>query len=109
MALATSILFACGKSTPGGPTATASVSGVVRAATGAVIDGASVRIGSATGTTGADGRFELQNLPVGSATIITSAPRFDQRSESVSLNAGTNAHDVALTHHTIFTHQNVLA
>jgi pimeloyl-ACP methyl ester carboxylesterase len=110
MALATSILVAaCGKSGPGGPTATATVSGVVKAATGAVIEGASVKIGSATGTTGADGRFELQNLPVGSLTIITSAPRFDQRSESVSLNAGTNAHDVVLSHQTLFTHQNVVA
>jgi|GEM_PF-2301475 len=110
IALATSIVVAaCGKSDPGGPTTTATVSGVVRAASGVVIEGASVKIGSATGTTGADGRFELRNLPVGSATIITSAPRFDQRSESVSLNAGTNAHDVVLTLQTIFTHQNVLA
>ena len=110
MALATSLLVAaCGKSDPGSPTATATVSGVVRAPTGAVIEGASVKIGSATGTTGADGRFELQNLPLGSATVVTSAPRFEQRSESVSLNAGTNAHDVVLTHQTLFTHQSVVA
>jgi pimeloyl-ACP methyl ester carboxylesterase len=85
------------------------VSGVVKSAAGAAIEGASVGIGSATTSTGADGRFELQNLPVGSATIITSAPRFDPRSESVSLTEGTNAHDVVLTQKTIFTHQNVLA
>jgi pimeloyl-ACP methyl ester carboxylesterase len=110
LALATSMLSAaCGESDPGGPTATASVSGVVRTATGAVIDGASVTIGSATGTTDADGRFELQGLPTGSATIVTSAPRFDQRSESVSLDVGPNVHDVVLSHQTIFTHQNVLA
>ena len=110
MALATFILVAaCGKSDPGVPTATATVSGVVTAATGAAIEGASVKIGSVTGTTGADGRFELRNLPVGSRTIITSAPRFDQRSESVSLSAGTNAHDVVLSHQTIFIHQNALA
>src|ERR687891_21436 len=108
IALVTSIVAAaCGESDPGGPTATATVSGVVKAATGAVIEGATVRIGSASATTGADGRFELQDLPVGSATIITSAPRFEARSESVTLNAGTNAHDVVLTHQTIFTHQNV--
>jgi pimeloyl-ACP methyl ester carboxylesterase len=111
---ATSILVAaCGKGDPGSPTATetatATVSGVVTAATGAVIERASVKIGSATGTTGTDGRFELRDLPVGNRTIITSAPRFDQRSESVSLSAGTNAHDVVLSHQTIFTHQNALA
>jgi len=91
------------------PQPTAAVSGVVRAATGAVIEGASVSIGSATATTGADGRFELQNVRAGAATITASAPRFDPRSESVSLNAGANAHDVVLSHQTIFTHQNVLA
>ncbi|HEX8700480.1 MAG TPA: carboxypeptidase regulatory-like domain-containing protein, partial [Myxococcaceae bacterium] len=79
------------------PTATATVSGTVSAATAAVIEGASVSIGSATVTTGVDGRYVLQNLPVGSATIITSAPRFGQRVESVSLNKGPNTHDVVLT------------
>jgi hypothetical protein len=97
VALATSLVAACGESGPGGLTPTATVSGVVTAASGAVIQGASVKIGSATVTTGADGKFELQNLPVGSATITASAPGFDPRSESVSLNAGANAHDVVLT------------
>lgn len=110
MAFATSIsVAACGNGDPGGPTATATVSGVVRAATGAAIAGASVSIGSATATTGADGRFELPNVPVGSATVITSAPRFDQRSVSVSLNAGTNALDVVLTPQTLFTYQSAVA
>src|SRR5918999_4568740 len=98
IALVTSIgVAACGGSDPGGPAATATVSGVVKAATGAVIEGASVRIGSATATTGADGRFELQNLPVGSATIITSAPDFDSRTQNVSLTAGNNTLNVVLT------------
>jgi pimeloyl-ACP methyl ester carboxylesterase len=100
---------ACGKSDPARPTAAATVSGVVRAATGAVIQGASVKIDSATATTGADGRFELRNLPVGSATITASAPRFDQRSQSVSLNEGANVHEVVLEHQTLFTYQSVVA
>jgi pimeloyl-ACP methyl ester carboxylesterase len=109
-ALATGILVAaCGGSAPSGPAGTATVSGVVRAATGAVIEGASVKIGDATTTTGADGRFELEKLPVGNATIVTGAPRFDPRSESVSLTAGTNAHDVVLTPQTLFTYQNAVA
>jgi pimeloyl-ACP methyl ester carboxylesterase len=109
--VASIVVTACGEGNPGGPgpTVTATVSGVVNAATGAVIEGASVRIGSTTATTGEDGRFELRNLPVGSATISTSAPRFDLRSESVTLIAGANAHDVVLTPQTIFTHQNVRA
>ncbi|HEX8697562.1 MAG TPA: carboxypeptidase-like regulatory domain-containing protein [Myxococcaceae bacterium] len=91
------------------PTPKATLSGVVRAVTGAVIEGASVSIGSATATTGADGRYELQNLPVGSAMITTSAPGFDPRSESVSLNEGANVHDVVLGLQTLFTHQNAVA
>ena len=103
------LVAACGKSDPSAPTGAATVSGVVRTAAGAVIQGASVKIGNATATTGTDGRFELGNLPVGSATIITSAPRFDPRSESVSLAEGTNTHDVALTPRTLFTYQNAVA
>jgi pimeloyl-ACP methyl ester carboxylesterase len=109
-ALAASLVVgACGGSGPVEFTATATVSGVVQSATGAVIQGASVKIGSAAATTGADGRFELRNLPVGSVAISTSAPRFDPRSENVSLAAGTNAHDVVLTAQTLFTHHNVVA
>ncbi|MBA3890570.1 MAG: carboxypeptidase regulatory-like domain-containing protein, partial [Gemmatimonadaceae bacterium] len=112
IALVASIFAAaCGESDPVRPTATATatVSGVVKDATGAVIEGASVRIGSVTVTTGADGRFEFQNLPVGSATIITSAPSFDSRSESVSLVAGANVHEVVLEHQTLFTYGSVVA
>jgi hypothetical protein len=101
----------CDASDPGGqtPIATASVSGVVSASTGAVIEGAWVRIGSATSTTGVDGRFDLQNLAAGNATIIASAPGFDQRVESVSLNEGSNVHDIVLDDQTLFTYQNVVA
>jgi hypothetical protein len=88
---------------------TATLSGVVKAATGAVIAGASVSIGSATAATGADGRFGLESLPVGSVTMVTSAPGFDPRSESVSLNAGANAHDVVLGQQTLFTYQDAVA
>lgn len=103
------LVAACGQGEPSGPAVTATVSGVVSAATGAVIEGASVSVGSATATTGADGRFEIRDLPVGSATIATSAPRFDPRSESVSLAEGANAHDVVLTPQTLFTYRNAVA
>jgi hypothetical protein len=95
MAQVTSIVVvACGESDPVGPTATATVSGAVKAASGAAVDGASVRFGSVIAATGPDGRLELEHVPVGRATIITSAPRFDPLSESVSPMAGTNVHDV---------------
>ena len=97
------VVAACGEG------ATATVSGTVRTATGAAIAGASVKTESVTATTGADGRFELQNLPVGRVTISTSAPRFDPRSEGVGLVEGSNAHDVVLTDQTIYTYGNVRA
>ncbi|HST59340.1 MAG TPA: carboxypeptidase-like regulatory domain-containing protein, partial [Longimicrobium sp.] len=71
--------------------------------------GASVSIGSATSTTGADGRFELRNVRAGAATVTTSAPRFDPRVQSISLNEGANVHDVVLDPQTLFTHQNLVA
>lgn len=109
LALATSILVAaCRESDPASPTGAATVSGVVRAATGDIIEDAMVSIGNATARTGADGRFELQNLPVGSTTIVTSAPRFEERSVNVTLHAGTNVHDIVLLLQTMFTQQNVL-
>ena len=120
IAFATSLLVACGGETdpsgpnPGGSTTTV-VSGIVRTPAGAVIQGASVTIGTATATTGADGRFEIQNVPVGSVTITITAPGFDPRSESVSVTAGGNAHDVVLTPQapvgpqTLITHGNTVA
>ena len=90
------VLAACEGGSPGDPAPAATVAGVVRTATGTAVQGASVRVGTATTTTGADGRFEFQNVPVGSVTIIISAPGFDTRTESVSLVAGANAHDFVL-------------
>ena len=95
--VASLFLAACGGSSPSDPPPTATVSGVVTAATGAVVAGATVRVGSTSATTDADGRFELQNLTAGSATIFASAPGFALRSETVSLNAGANTHDFVLT------------
>ena len=88
---------------------TATVSGTVRTATGAAIAGALVESERGTATSDADGRFELQGLPVGRVTLSTSAPRFDPRSEDVGLSAGSNTYDVVLSDQTIFTHGNVRA
>lgn len=97
MALAASMLaVACGGSDSGEPTATATLSGVVTSTSGSAVDGARVKVGSVTATTGADGRFELGSLRVGSTTMNTSASGFVPRSESVTLVAGNNSQDVVL-------------
>jgi hypothetical protein len=96
--LATSIfLAACGYGDPARPTATATVAGVIRATSGAVIEGASVKIGSATATTDAGGQFLLVNVPAGGATVIVSAPEFDSRSQSVVLTEGNNTLEIILS------------
>jgi pimeloyl-ACP methyl ester carboxylesterase len=104
-------LAACGggEASPVGPPAFSTLSGFVKSASGAAIEGASVTIGSATATTGPDGRFELQNLPVGSATMTTSAPRFETQSQTLGLLAGQNTRDVVLATQTVFVHENVIA
>jgi N-acetylneuraminic acid mutarotase len=98
IAFATSFLVTSCGSDAGGPAATANLSGVVKAATNSAnIVGATVTIGGATATTGADGRFEIQNLPVGSVTMLTSAQGYDALTQSLVLTAGTNTRDVLLT------------
>src|SRR5688572_8585679 len=96
--IATTYTGACGGvSDPGGTAATsATLSGIVKSASGAVIQGATVRIGTVTATTGADGRFQLQNLPLGSANIVITAQGFDEWPENINLVAGTNARDFTL-------------
>ena len=93
--VASTLLAACGADA--GPAATASLSGIVKATSGAVIDGASVKVGSTTMTTGADGQFAVQDLSVGSALVTATAPDFDPRSQYVMLMAGSNTHDVVMS------------
>jgi len=90
------LLTACGSPGEPGPPLTANLSGVVTTASDAVLAGASVTVGSAVATTGADGRFELQNLPVGPAAVLVSAPDFNSTFVVVTLTEGTNTRDIAL-------------
>lgn len=110
LALATSLgTIACDGGEAGGATPTATISGVVRADGGAPIASATVKVGTATTTTGADGAFELEELPVGSATLTVTAPRFDPHSASIALTSGSNDHDVTLTTQTLYTYGNAVA
>jgi N-acetylneuraminic acid mutarotase len=99
--IASIVVASCGESDPAGasgtPSKTGSLSGVVRDETGGNVDGASVRFGSTTSTTGADGRFELKDLPVGRITLVTSAHGFLTRTDTFSIVEGSNVRDVVLT------------
>ena len=92
------LLSACGGS-PGEPTpvATATIAGIVSAAFGGpVIQGATVRIGTAVSVTGADGRFEIQNVPAGPVMISASATDFEPKAQAIVLVEGNNALDILL-------------
>lgn len=82
-----------------GPAATATLSGIVREGgrvTQTAIANATVRAGSISTTTGSDGRFALQNLPVGTVAIEVEAEGFDLYTRQIALREGANAHDVLL-------------
>ncbi|MDQ3335497.1 MAG: carboxypeptidase regulatory-like domain-containing protein [Myxococcota bacterium] len=94
IALVTSTLVAaCGDES----TATASLSGVVEDFNGGVVDGATVTVGGSTATSGPDGRYQLEDLFVGSTGLVASAAGYASVAEGVALVAGANDHDVVLT------------
>lgn len=75
---------------------TASLSGVVKDFQGEVVAGATVALGASAATTGADGRYQLDDLPVGTATVTVEAPDHLPGAAEVALVVGDNAHDVVL-------------
>ena len=81
-------------------TPTGTVSGIVTAGAGAIdpgpIAGASVKILNTTVITGADGRYEIVDMPIGNRTITASAPGHATRSETVTLVVGANTRDLVL-------------
>lgn len=93
LTIALATLAACDSDTP----PTGSLSGVVEDFNGGVVEGATVSIGESSATTGADGRYLLDDLAVGSAAIVARAPGYKSIAESVPLVAGDNDHDLVLT------------
>jgi hypothetical protein len=79
------------------PQATGTVTGTVRnGATSAPIPGATVRVGSLTATTDANGRFSLAGLRTGSATLEVSASGFVTQQQAVTVTEGSTEVVVAL-------------
>jgi hypothetical protein len=100
---------ACGGGGGTEPVPQASLSGIVReAGTSAAIAGAAVRIGSTNVTTGQDGRFAVQGVPVGNSSVEVSAPRFEPYVRAVSIQPGPNAHDVSLDSRTFYEDGDIL-
>lgn len=96
IALATSTLVAaCDPAATDEPVAT--LSGVVEDFNGGVVEGATVTVRDSTATTGADGRYRLEDLSAGSTTILASAPGYTTVADGFVLEEGANDHDVVLT------------
>ncbi|HEX6065346.1 MAG TPA: carboxypeptidase-like regulatory domain-containing protein [Longimicrobiales bacterium] len=101
-------ITACGGSGGGGggPIETpqfGTLTGTVRESAGqSVVPNATVAVGTASTTTAATGRFTLQNVPLGAGNISVTAVGFDAYSQAVTVQSGTNNHDVALTRKSIY-------
>lgn len=76
--------------------ATGSLTGVVEDFNGGVVVGATVTSGDAMATTGADGRYVLEELEAGEIAIIARADGYKSVAASVTLMAGANEQDVVL-------------
>lgn len=75
------------------PTAKGSVSGKLHknAASGPLLDGVSVRAGGKSDTTGRDGKFKIEGLAGGNATVTFSKAGYESYQGSVNIAAGKNA------------------
>jgi Carboxypeptidase regulatory-like domain len=97
-------LAACGDSSgPNGGGGGATLSGTVRIAGGsAVLEDATISVGTRQATSDANGHFELTNLPVGDATVRAERAGYLPAEESVPTSAGANTHDFATAPQEIF-------
>lgn len=69
---------------------TASISGVIRNASGTALPGVTVAVGTAGAITDASGVYKLDNLSPGPATITVSASQYQTITASIELAAGNN-------------------
>lgn len=70
---------------------------ITRASNGQPIAGATVRVGTVSTTTDANGNYTLNNAPAGVQTVLTSAPGFTSRSDQVTIAAnGTTPFSTSL-------------
>lgn len=96
-------LPACGDPGPG-PSDGATLSGTVRAEDSSnPLADATVSLGTHQATSDATGHFELTDVPLGAATIQAAHPGYVTEEAAVTISAGANTHDFALTTQEIFT------
>lgn len=103
VALLLFLLLGCGGSSGSGPGGGATLSGTVRtAAPSAVLEGATISAGTRHATSDASGHFELTDLSEGSAIVKAQQAGYLPETATVSISAGANTHDFALTAQEIY-------
>jgi hypothetical protein len=88
-----------------GPTAPAppALAGtVINGINSAPVAGAVVRIGDVAVTTGADGRYQLEELTPGAATLRCTAPGYQEFASDITVTSGTVVLDIGLTRIEVF-------
>lgn len=105
------LLTACGDSSgpdggdpgPNGGGEAATLSGTVLAlGSAAPLGDATVTIGARQTTSGADGRYELSDVPTGAATVRAERSGFRPVEAAITITAGANTHDFTLTPQDIY-------
>ncbi len=97
-------LPACGGPGPGPDENSGTLSGVVRAVESqAALADATVSVGTREAMSDENGHYELTELSVGTATVRATRPGYMASEEAVTISAGANTHDFALTAQEIFT------
>jgi Carboxypeptidase regulatory-like domain len=91
-----------GPSAPTAPTPPALAGTVINRINDAPVAGAVVRIGDVAVTTGADGRYQFEELTVGEAMLRCSAPGYQEFTSDITVTSGTVFLDIALTRIEVF-------
>lgn len=74
------------------PAASGNLEGMVTAAGGVAIEGATISVSGMTATSGADGSYAISDILIGSYTVSCAAPGYDPGSETISIENGQTTH-----------------
>lgn len=94
-------LVACGGEPAGPDGGATTLSGTVRSAEGPLA-GATVSMGSQHAVSGADGRFDLTDTPLGAGTVRAERPGYLPAEAPITITPGANTHDFTLAPQEIY-------
>lgn len=103
-ALVLALMLGCGGSGsgPDGGDETGSLAGTVQTTALVALEGATITVGARHATSDARGHFELTDLSTGSASVDVELAGYQPATTTISISAGANTHDFALTVNEIY-------